>query len=91
MLKTTWKGSRTCRWTVGFLEREAEEHVSSVRVIREKRYKMTWAMLVSRKGTEFSWIAKRAARFIDQLGHNTVTLRCDNEPSCVPDEPVRCR
>ena len=27
------------------------------------------------------WIAKRAARFIDQLGHNTVTLRCDNEPA----------
>ena len=23
----------------------------------------------------------RAARFIDQLGHNTVTLRCDNEPA----------
>ena len=35
---------------------------------------MTWAMLVPRKGTEFSSIAKRAARFIDQLGHNRVTL-----------------
>ena len=33
-------------------------------------------MLVPRKGTE-----KRAARFIDQLGHNRVTLRCDNEPA----------
>ena len=42
---------------------------------------MTWALLVPRKGTEFPWIAKRAARFIDQLGHNTVTLRCDNEPA----------
>ena len=36
-------------------------------------------MLVPRKGTEFPWIAKRAAKFIDQLGHNRVTLRCDNE------------
>ena len=35
---------------------------------------MTWAMLVPRKGTEFSSIAKRAARFVDQLGHNRVTL-----------------
>ena len=66
----------------GFLgERESEEHVSPVQVIRERRHKMTWAMLVPRKGTEFPWIAKRAARFIGQLGHNTVTLRCDNEPA----------
>ena len=66
---------------LGDLERESEEHVSPVLVIRERRHKMTWAMLVPRKGTEFPWIAKRAARFIDQLGHNTVTLRCDNEPA----------
>ena len=42
---------------------------------------MTWAMLVPRKGTESPWIAKGAARFIDQLGHNRVTLRCYNEPA----------
>ena len=67
----------------GFLgERESEEQVSLVLVIRERRDKKTWAMLlVPRKGTEFPWIAKRAARFIDQLGHNTGTLRCDNEPA----------
>ena len=35
----------------------------------------------SEKRTEFAWIAKRAAKFIDQLGHNKVTLRCDNEPA----------
>ena len=40
---------------------------------------MTWAMLLPRKGTEFPWIAKRAAKFIDQLRPNRVTLRCDNE------------
>ena len=45
-----------------------------VLVIRERRLKKTWAMLVPRKGKECPWIAKRAARFIDQLG-----LRCDNE------------
>ena len=39
----------------------------------------TWAMLVPRKGTEFPWLAKRAAEFIEQIGHNRVTLRCDNE------------
>ena len=66
----------------GFLgKRESEEHVSPVLVIRERRHKMTWTMLFPRKGTELPWIAKRAARFIDQLGHNTVTLRCDNEPA----------
>ena len=60
----------------GFLgERESEGQVSPVLVIRERRHKMT------RKGTEFTWIGKRAARFIDQLGHNRVTLRCDNEPA----------
>ena len=66
----------------GFLgERDSEEQTSPVLVIRERRHKMTWAMLVPRKGTEFTWIAKRAAKFIDQLGHNSVTLRCDNEPA----------
>ena len=63
----------------GFLgERESEEQVTLVLVIRERRLKMTRAMLVPRKGTEFPWIAKRAARFIDQHGHNRATLRCDN-------------
>ena len=60
----------------GFLgERESEDRVSPVLVIRERTHKMTWAMLVPRKGTKFPWIAKRAAKFIDQLGHNRVTLR----------------
>ena len=66
----------------GFLgERESEEQVTPVLVIRERRHKMTWAMLVPRKGTEFPWIAKRAAKFIDQLGHDRVTLTCDDEPA----------
>ena len=42
---------------------------------------MTWAMLVPRRGTEFPWIARKAAKFIDLLRHNGVTLRCNNEPA----------
>ena len=66
----------------GFLgEKESKDRVSLVLVIREWRHKMTWTMVVPRKGTEFPWIARRAAKFIDQLGHKRVTLRCDNEPA----------
>ena len=56
-----------CQWTTGSLVKESEEQVSLVLVIRERRLKMTWAMLVPSRGTEFPWIAKRAARFMDQL------------------------
>ena len=54
---------------------------------------MTWAVLVPRKGTEFPRIAKRAAKFIDQLGHNRVMLRCDNEPAieALPREIAQVR
>ena len=63
----------------GFLgEEESEERVTPVLVIRERRDRMTWAMLGPRQGTEFSWIAQRAAKFIDQVGHNSVILRCDH-------------
>ena len=64
----------------GFLgEKESEDRVSLVLVMWKRRHKMTWAMLVPRQGMELLWIAERAAEFIDQLGHNRVTLRCDNE------------
>ena len=46
---------------------------------------MTKAMLFPRNGSEFPWIAKRTAKFIDQLGHNRVTHRCDNEPATSAD------
>ena len=64
-----------------FREEESVEQVTLVLVIRERRHKMTWAMLVPRKGSEFPWIAKRAANFIDQLRHNRVSLKCDDEPA----------
>ena len=63
----------------GFLgERESEEQLALVPFFRERRLMMPWAMLVPRKGTEFPWVAKRAARFIDQLGHKRVTHRRDH-------------
>ena len=61
----------------GFLgERESEEQVTPVLVIRGRRHKMTWAMLVPRRGTEFPWIAKRATKFID---HAQVRQRASGE------------
>ena len=56
-------------------EKESDEEVIPVLVIREKRHKMTWAMLVPRRGTEFAWIARRAAKFLISLG----TLRASDE------------
>ena len=46
----------------GFLgERDSEEQVSLVLVIRERRHKMTWEVLVPRKGTEFTWIREESS------------------------------
>ena len=54
MLKSTWRECRMCQWTLGFLERrESVDRVSPVLIIWERRHKMTWAMLVPRKGKEF--------------------------------------
>ena len=76
MLKTTWKRCSMCDWIKGFSERG---NLKSKWLLCwspvKRRNKMMWAMPVPRKGTE------RAARFIDKLGHNRVTLRCDNEPA----------
>ena len=79
MLKTIWRECLMCQWTMGFLEKGNPRIACAG--LRERRHKMTSAMLVPRNGTEFPWIAKRASKFIDQLGHNRVTLRCDNEPA----------
>ena len=81
LLEVIWK-ERRCVDGFGFIgEKDSEEQVTPVLVIRDRRHKMTWAMLVPRKLTEFHWIARRAAKFIDQLGQHKVTLRCDNEPA----------
>ena len=55
-----------CRRIYGFLgEKESEEQVTLMLVIRERRHNMTWAMLVPRRGTEFPSIAKRSSKFIE--------------------------
>ena len=64
------KGWSKCRWKVGSLVK---------RNLKNRSLLCWWAMLVPRNGTEFPWIAKRVAKFIDKLGHNRVTFRCDNE------------
>ena len=52
----------------GFLgEKEFEEQVTPMLVIRERRHKMTRAMIVPKRGTEFPWTAEGAVKFIDQL------------------------
>ena len=60
-------------------------------VIREGRHKNDVGDAGSVKRNEFSWIAKRAAKFIDRLGHNRVTVKCDNEPAieALPREIAR--
>ena len=76
MLKMTWRECHTCQWTTGFLGRGT----------LKRKCLLCWSSVnggtrwrgrcwFRGKGTDFSWIAKRAARFIDQLGHNRVTLR----------------
>ena len=77
MLKMIWREVPHMSMDYGFFGEKL--------VIRERRHTMTRAMLVPRKGTAFPWIARRAAKFIDQLEHNRVQkLRCDNEPAIEP-------
>ena len=40
-------------------DKGSDDEASPMFVIRERRHKMTWAMLVPRKGTEISWVAKK--------------------------------
>ena len=47
----------------------------------EAKYGLTLAMAVPRKGNAAPWIAKRVADWLDSLGSQTVTLKCDNEPA----------
>ena len=79
MLKVFWKACPHVWMDYGFLgEREQKEQVSLVLVIRERRHRKMWAMLVPRTGTDFLWMAKRAAK---SMVGTTVTLRCDSEPA----------
>ena len=48
-------------------------------VVGERRHKMTWAMLVPREEADCASVARRAAKFVDELGHGEVTIRCTSE------------
>ena len=54
-------------------ERDSEEQTSPILVIQE-RHKMTVGDVGSKEGTEFPWDRQESSKFIDQLGHNRVTL-----------------
>ena len=47
----------------------------------EAKYGLTLAMAVPGKGNAAPWIAKRVADWLDWLGSQTATLKCDNEPA----------
>ena len=40
-------------------------------------------MAVPGKGNAAPWIAKRVADWLDWLGSQTITLKCDNEPAII--------
>ena len=42
---------------------------------------LTLAMAVLGKDKAAPWVAKRVADWLDWLGSQTVTLKCDNEPA----------
>ena len=61
MPKTTWMECRTCQWATGFLERGSLKSTClPCWVIRELTQKMTWAMLVPRKGNGVPWDRKES-------------------------------
>ena len=47
----------------------------------EAKYGLAMAMAVLGKGNAPPWVTKRVADWLDSLGSQTVTLKCDNEPA----------
>ena len=63
-----------CRRITSSLAREkSEEQVTPMLVIRERRRKMTWAMQVPRKGTEFSRFGREQRSSLTSLAGCTLT------------------
>ena len=59
----------------------------------EAKYGLTLAVAVPGKGNAAPWIAKRVADWLDWLGSQTATLKCDNEPAILglAEEIMRLR
>ena len=59
----------------------ADQARNPILVGAEAKYVLTLAMAVPGKGNAAPWIAKCVADWLDGLGSQTVTLKCDNEPA----------
>ena len=59
----------------------ADQESNPILIGAEAKYGLTLAMAVLGKGNAAPWIAKRLADWLDWLGSQTVTLKCDNEPA----------
>ena len=62
-------------------EKESDLQAIPALVTRERRHKMDVGDACSAKATECPWVAKRVAKFNDQLEHCRITFRCDSEPA----------
>ena len=52
-------------------------------VVRCSDTGMTHTMAVCRKGTNEDWVVRRTCRFIEELGHKRIILKCDREHATV--------
>ena len=59
----------------------ADQGSKKIIVGAEAGYGLTLAMAFPGKCSAAPWIAKRVADWLDSLGSQTVTLKCDNEPA----------
>ena len=59
----------------------ADQGSNPILVGAEAKYGLTLAMALRARAIAAPWIAKRVADWLDSLGSQTVTLKCDNEPA----------
>ena len=59
----------------------ADQESNPIFIDAEARYGLTLAVGAPGKGNAAPWIAKRVADWLDWLGSQAVTLKCNNEPA----------
>jgi hypothetical protein len=62
-------------------EESERKGLTPIMVMRDRGSGATLSMAVPSKGDEPAWVPQRCARWIDNLGHQSVTLKTDQEPS----------
>ena len=62
-------------------EGEMPDQCGPVIVIKENKYGNTFSMVVPAKGVCRPWVPDRIVKWIDSLGYNKITLKCDGEPA----------